>query len=146
MYRTWWDVVLHNWPMTIFVPTILVVLATLAVITRIMDGADGTGRATSGNGAARTVADPAGAPSRPPRASSTAAGPAVGEVPTADVAAEPGPEPVAEVPVAGGNGEAHPDRGEDEPDDRLDPDVSERPAPAPPDRAESAAHGSVSHR
>ena len=40
MNVTWWDVVLHHWPMTIFVPAILILLFALTVVTRIMDGRD----------------------------------------------------------------------------------------------------------
>ena len=34
---TVWDVVLHYWTVTIFVPTILLLIATLAFITRMVD-------------------------------------------------------------------------------------------------------------
>jgi len=32
-----WDSIVHHWPMTIFVPAVLLVLATLAVIARMVD-------------------------------------------------------------------------------------------------------------
>ena len=38
MHHTWWDSILHAWPLTLFVPGVLVVLATLATIVRIVDG------------------------------------------------------------------------------------------------------------
>jgi hypothetical protein len=34
---TTWDVILHYWTVTIFVPAILLMIATLAVITRVID-------------------------------------------------------------------------------------------------------------
>jgi hypothetical protein len=32
-----WESIVHHWPMTIFVPAVLVVLATLAAIVRMYD-------------------------------------------------------------------------------------------------------------
>ena len=34
---TTWDVILHYWPVTMFVPAVLIVIAALAVITRVVD-------------------------------------------------------------------------------------------------------------
>jgi hypothetical protein len=34
------EVFLHNWPLTIFVPCVLVLLALLALVTRFMDRRD----------------------------------------------------------------------------------------------------------
>jgi hypothetical protein len=34
---TTWDVILHYWTVTTFVPAILIVIGTLAVITRVVD-------------------------------------------------------------------------------------------------------------
>ena len=34
---TTWDIVLHYWTVTIFVPAILLIIATLAVLTRVID-------------------------------------------------------------------------------------------------------------
>lgn len=34
---TTWDVILHYWTVTMFVPGILVIIATLAAITRMVD-------------------------------------------------------------------------------------------------------------
>ena len=34
---TIWDVILHYWTITIFVPLILVLIATMAVLTRVID-------------------------------------------------------------------------------------------------------------
>ena len=34
---TTWDVILHYWTVTLFVPAILLVIVTLAVITRMVD-------------------------------------------------------------------------------------------------------------
>jgi hypothetical protein len=35
--KTAWDIVLHNWPITLFVPAVLVIIAVLATITRATD-------------------------------------------------------------------------------------------------------------
>jgi hypothetical protein len=32
-----WESIVHHWPMTIFVPAVLVILATLALIGRMVD-------------------------------------------------------------------------------------------------------------
>jgi hypothetical protein len=34
---TTWDVILHYWTITMFVPAVLLVIATLAVTTRMVD-------------------------------------------------------------------------------------------------------------
>lgn len=34
---TMWDIVLSHWTVTLFVPAILIVIAALAVITRVVD-------------------------------------------------------------------------------------------------------------
>jgi hypothetical protein len=34
---TTWDIILHYWTVTIFVPAILLVIATLAIVTRVVD-------------------------------------------------------------------------------------------------------------
>jgi hypothetical protein len=34
---TVWDVILHYWTVTMFVPAILLTIATLAVLTRVID-------------------------------------------------------------------------------------------------------------
>ena len=34
---TIWDVILHYWTVTIFVPLILLIIATMAVLTRVID-------------------------------------------------------------------------------------------------------------
>ena len=34
---TTWDFILHYWTVTIFVPAILLIIATLAVLTRVID-------------------------------------------------------------------------------------------------------------
>jgi hypothetical protein len=34
---TTWDVILHYWTVTMFVPLVLLVIATLAVLTRVID-------------------------------------------------------------------------------------------------------------
>jgi hypothetical protein len=34
---TTWDVILHFWTVTMFVPAILLIIATLAVLTRVID-------------------------------------------------------------------------------------------------------------
>ncbi len=156
MYRTWWEVALQNWPMAIFVPAVLVVLATLAVITRIVDGADGP--RTAETDAGRRAVDPA----EPPAAigSSTAADPPVDEAPTAyagpdtgrdaaphapaDVASDVAAPDVTALDVAavGGDGDGHADRADDDPGDRP----QDQPAPAAPDRLDSAPHGSMAHR
>ena len=34
---TAWDIILHYWTVTIFVPVILLIIATLAVLTRVID-------------------------------------------------------------------------------------------------------------
>jgi hypothetical protein len=34
---TTWDVILHYWTITMFVPAILLVIATLAIVTRVVD-------------------------------------------------------------------------------------------------------------
>ena len=34
---TTWDVILHYWTVTMFVPAILIVITTLVVITRVVD-------------------------------------------------------------------------------------------------------------
>jgi hypothetical protein len=160
MYRTWWDVVLHNWPMTIFVPAILLVLAVLAVVTRIMDGVDASRAAKTDGGTTRSGGAPARPSAGPPPAtgSSTAAAPLPAEAPTpaavpdvwAEDAADGTPDVAVGVVAAGGDGDAHAhadaDRTADEPGDQPDPGASQRPSPAVLERAESAAPGSTSHR
>ena len=37
MNQTLWESIIHHWPMTLFVPGIVAVLAGLAVITRMVD-------------------------------------------------------------------------------------------------------------
>ena len=38
MTDTWWDVVLQAWPLTLFVPGVLIMLAGLVLVIRLVDG------------------------------------------------------------------------------------------------------------
>jgi hypothetical protein len=54
MEPTFWEIVLDHWTVTIFLPAVLLLIAALAITTRIMDLADqrrrsdGRGRRPSG--------------------------------------------------------------------------------------------------
>ena len=38
MNHTWWDAVLDAWPMTLFVPGVMLALGVLVVIIKVVDG------------------------------------------------------------------------------------------------------------
>jgi hypothetical protein len=58
--RETWNTILENWPTTIFIPTILIVIVLLGVITRILDDKDHKREAAKRKGSA--TAPPASRP------------------------------------------------------------------------------------
>lgn len=55
--RETWNTILHNWPSTLFIPTILITIVLLGVITRILDDKDHKREAAKKKGSATPPPD-----------------------------------------------------------------------------------------